>query len=337
MMARVFEIHDAALDHVPLLIGLMGPSGSGKTFSALRLAEGIQKVSGGDICVIDTETKRAKHYADRFKFRHIDFGSPFGSADYLAAMRMAARSGCRTIIVDSMSHEHEGPGGLLDAQDQEVRRLAGDDYGTWKAEKYNMQAWIKPKHERRKLLYGLTHLNEDAGGDTVNLILCFRAKETSKPKRDERGKIKIEPMGFMPIAGDEFVFEMTMNCLLQPGCRGVPSWQSDYPGERSMMKLPAQFEDIMRDNCALDQNIGERLAMWARGGATKPVTQAPTMQPTIDLLAAGQIEAERGLDAYRAFWKGLTADDRQSLAQLHEEWKKVAQASDERFLAESAE
>ncbi|MBB4201096.1 hypothetical protein CCR94_07735 [Rhodoblastus sphagnicola] len=60
-----------------------------------------------------------------------------------------------------------------------MRRLAGDDYGTFRAEKWNMIAWQKPKAARRKLLYALTHLNEAAGGAVVNLILCFRCKETS--------------------------------------------------------------------------------------------------------------------------------------------------------------
>ena len=46
---RTFEDRPATRDKVPLLVGLMGPSGSGKTFSALRLATGIQTVSGGDI------------------------------------------------------------------------------------------------------------------------------------------------------------------------------------------------------------------------------------------------------------------------------------------------
>ena len=59
--ARIFTDAPATREHVPLLIGLMGPSGVGKTYSALRLATGIQTVTGGDIFVIDTETNRAKH------------------------------------------------------------------------------------------------------------------------------------------------------------------------------------------------------------------------------------------------------------------------------------
>ena len=66
--ARTFTDKEAKRMHVPLLIGLVGSSGSGKTFSALRIATGIQKVTGGDIYYIDTESRRALHYADAFKF-----------------------------------------------------------------------------------------------------------------------------------------------------------------------------------------------------------------------------------------------------------------------------
>jgi ABC-type lipopolysaccharide export system ATPase subunit len=43
------------LDWRPLIIGLEGPPGAGKTASALLLAEGIRRVRGGDIRVLDTE------------------------------------------------------------------------------------------------------------------------------------------------------------------------------------------------------------------------------------------------------------------------------------------
>ena len=46
---RTFEAKPAIREAVPLLVGLTGASGCGKTFSALRLASGIQSVTGGDI------------------------------------------------------------------------------------------------------------------------------------------------------------------------------------------------------------------------------------------------------------------------------------------------
>src|SRR6516164_9578510 len=75
-MQRVFVAKPAVRESVPLLIGLMGPSSSGKTYSALRLATGIQRVTGGEIYCIDTESRRMLHYADSFKFRHIQFDAP---------------------------------------------------------------------------------------------------------------------------------------------------------------------------------------------------------------------------------------------------------------------
>lgn len=254
---RTFATKDAARESVPVLVGLMGPSGGGKTVSALRLATGMQQVSGGDIYGIDTEARRMLHHADAFKFKHLQFDPPFGSLDYKAAIQHCIKAGAKTIVVDSMSHEHEGPGGMIDFQERELDRMAGDDYG--KRERMKMLAWQKPKAARRQLINFLLQQN-------VNFIFCFRAKNTVKPVK-VNGKIEIVPQGFMPIAGEEFVFEMTVNLLLMPGARGVPTWQTENVGERMMIKPARQFDHIFRDQKPLDENIGRSLAEWARGGA----------------------------------------------------------------------
>ena len=109
-----FHFKTATREQTPLLIGLVGPSGSGKTFSALRLATGIQRAVGGDIAMIDTEARRSLHYADKFRFKHLEFTPPHGPDRYLEALQAAVSMGAKTIIVDSMSHEHEGAGEQLD-------------------------------------------------------------------------------------------------------------------------------------------------------------------------------------------------------------------------------
>lgn len=253
---RRFVANNAVRERVPLLIGLMGPSGGGKTFSALRLATGIQRVTGGEIYVIDTEAKRALHYADRFKFKHVPFTEPFGSRDYLEAMRFCVSQGAKTIVVDSMSHEHEGPGGMLDLHEQVLTRMAGNDYQ--KRERMKMLAWAEPKAARRELINGILRLE-------ANFIFCFRAKNTSKPVKNAEGKTEVVPLGFMPIAGEEFVFEQTLNALLLPGAGGVPSWSSQNVGESTMIKLPEQFAALRGRNRPLDENLGAHLARWASG------------------------------------------------------------------------
>jgi hypothetical protein len=256
---RKFTAAPARRERVPLLIGLTGPSGGGKTFSALRLATGIQQVSGGDIYFIDTESRRALHYADKFKFKHVPFDAPFGSLDYLAALQFCVKSGAGVVIVDSMSHEHEGPGGMVDLHDKILDRMAGDDFR--KRNAMTMLAWSEPKQKRRALINGILQLN-------ANFIFCFRAKNTSKPVKKD-GKTEVEKMGFMPIAGEEFVFEQTLNALLLPGAGGVPTWFSDEIGERTMIKLPEQFAGLRNRNKALDETVGKHLAQWAAGETPK--------------------------------------------------------------------
>lgn len=279
-MTRTFEDKPAVREQVPLLVGLMGPSGGGKTFSALRLATGIQRVSGGEIFFIDTEARRALHYAKEFNFRHVPFVAPFGPLDYLAAIQHCVKQNAGVVIIDSCSHEHEGPGGVLEMHDAEVKRRAGNDFK--KAEKVKMVAWAKPKAERRRLINSLLQMN-------TNFIFCFRAKEKL---RIVKGKDP-EPRGFMPITDHEWVYEMTTCCLLPPSSQGTPQWRTEYPdGEGLMMKLPGQFQNIMmpRGNVAqLDESIGEQMAQWAAGGdapSADDVIRSIENAETIDQLAA---------------------------------------------------
>lgn len=305
--SRTFVDSDAVRSKVPLLIGIMGCSGSGKTFSALRLASGIQQVSGGDIFFIDTEARRALHYSDQFKFRHIDFKAPFGSLDYLAALQHCVAKGAGVIVIDSMSHEHTGPGGYLLTQDAEVDRMAGGD--TAKRERVKMAGWIKPSGLRQQMINGILQLN-------CNFIFCFRAKEKTKP---QPGKQPIE-LGFMPIAGEEMLFEQTVNCLLLPKSNGVPTWRSDQVGERMMMKLPRQFEHIFPDGKALDEDTGRAMAEWAKGDATSA--------PVKDHFEDARIIATRGTDAFRAHWKGITRDVRAALTPRIKELQGIAESAD---------
>lgn len=294
---RTFEAKPAVRESVPLLVGLMGCSGSGKTFSALRLATGIQSVVGGDIFGIDTEARRMLHYADQFKFKHIEFNAPFGSLDYLAAIEHCIKQGAKVIVIDSMTHEHSGPGGYLLTQDAEVERMAGNDYA--KRDRVKMAAWIKPSGLRQRMISGILQMN-------ANFIFCFRAKEKTKPVKGGG----IQELGFMPIAGEELLFEQTVNCLLPPKSGGVPQWRSDQIGERMMMKLPNQFEKIFAENKPLDESTGAALATWARGESTTPARSAaartaapPVDQPQQDGAAEVPTAAE-----YHEQWRGYIRD-----------------------------
>jgi AAA domain len=297
--ARQFEITPAVRRTVGLLIGLVGPSSSGKTYSALRVATGIQRVCGGDIDVIDTENGRALYYADKFKFNHLRFAAPFSPDDYLEAIRFCARRGSKTILIDSMSHEHEGPGGVLEWHKAETERLAA----RWKTspEKAQMAAWGPPKTARRRLINELLQLN-------VNLIMTFRAKEKIKmvPGKDP------VPLGWQPICGDEFMYEMVLQALLLPGSEGRPTWTPEMPAERAMVKLPTQFREMFTvQGAQLDEAVGEKLAQWAAGGVKG--------NAEVDALVADYVKCENAeqlaaLEKRReALWKKIQGADKQRL------------------------
>jgi hypothetical protein len=258
-----FTFRPAARENVPLLIGLSGGTGSGKTYTAMRLAKGI----AGDqpFAVIDTEASRAKHYADVFRFDHGDLTPPFTPGRYADAIAAADQAKYPVIVVDSMSHEWAGEGGILDAQEAELRHMAGDDWK--KREACKMAAWIKPKLAHKQMVQRLLQLR-------AHVILCFRAEPKIEMVRGTDGKMEIREKqsltglhGWIPICEKNLPYELTASFLLMP----------DRPGVPQPIKLQQQHRDLFPLDQPITEASGERLAAWAKGGApvTPPLVEAP--------------------------------------------------------------
>ncbi len=186
--ANEFQFHKAIRQQIRLLIGLSGGTGSGKTFSAMRIAKGL--AGEKRFCVIDTENGRASLYAPpddqpavnhpgTFDFDVIELHAPFTPDRYLQAIEAAERAGFPVIVVDSASHEWAGDGGILDMQEDELYRMAKDDYG--KREACKMASWVKPKMSHKAMVTRLLQLK-------AHVILCFRAEPKVEMSKDDRGK-----------------------------------------------------------------------------------------------------------------------------------------------------
>lgn len=247
-----FQFRRAVREGVPLLIGLAGGTGSGKTYSAMLLARGLS----GDkpFAVIDTEAGRAKHYADQFSFDHGDLGPPFRPAHYMDAIAAADKAGYPVIVVDSMSHEYNGDGGILDWHEEELTRMApGED---WKRrEAMTFAAWVKPKAEHKRLVSKLLQIR-------AHLILCFRAEEKIEiVKRD--GKTEVIPKthgagfkGWIPVTEKNLPYELTTSLLLT----------ADAPGIPKPIKLQEQHRAFFPLDKPISEQAGKSLAEWSRGG-----------------------------------------------------------------------
>lgn len=260
-----FEAQPATMENVPLLIGLEGPPGGGKTFSALRLATGIQRHRGGNIHVIDTEGGRSRKYADRFKFHVVEMKPPFRSKRFKAAIEAQLKHNPACIIVDNLSDEHDGIGGLLDFQKEELNRLTGGDMS--KAGAVNQAAWIEPKNQRNEFANSLSQM-ANANGIKPVIIFNFRAREKTDIKTSPNGRTKIEKIGFVPIAPNDILHQLDLVCLLPPRADGVPRWRSDKIEEGLITKLPEflrPFLDVDNPK-ALDERMGEAFSKWAMGG-----------------------------------------------------------------------
>lgn len=266
-----FQFKRAVREQVGLLIGLAGASGSGKTYSAMRLAKGI--AGSRRFCVIDTEAGRAKHYADQFDFDHGDLAPPFRPERYAEAIAAADRENYPVIVVDSMSHVWAGDGGVLDWHEDELERMAGDD---WKRrEAVKMAAWIKPKMAHKAMVQKLLQIR-------AHLILCFRAEEKIEMVRGEDGKMKIVPKvtptglsGWVPICEKNLPYELTCSLLLT----------ADEPGFPKPIKLQEQHRAMFPLDQPINEDSGKRVAAWAAGCAPSQSTPKPAID-TARLVAA---------------------------------------------------
>ena len=257
-----FSFRPAKRENVPLLIGVAGGTGSGKTMSALRLARGL----AGDkpFALIDTESGRAKHYADLFQpWHHGDLAPPFRPEHYGEAIKAADKQGYPVIVVDSASHEYAGEGGLLDWHEEELTRRAGDDYK--RREAMTFAAWVKPKMSHKAFVNQLLQLR-------AHLILCLRAEEKIEIVKQD-GKTVVRPKqtltgldGWVPICEKNLPYELTISLLMTAAEPGVPK----------PIKLQAQHRPYIALNEPITEETGERLSRWAAGGGSSASPGADT-------------------------------------------------------------
>jgi len=249
-----FQFRAAVRESVGLLIGLAGGTGSGKTFSAMRLASGI--AGNKPFAVIDTEAGRAKHYADQFKFDHGDLKEPFSPDAYAEAIKAADEAGYPVIVVDSMSHEWAGDGGVLDMAEAQLNRMAGDDWK--KREACRMASWITPKLAHKHMVQKLLQVR-------AHLILCFCAEQKIEMVKGADGKMQIVPKqsltgldGWISVTEKNLPFELTVSFLML----------AQHPGVPLPIKLQSQHKPIFPSGALIDEESGRRVAAWAAGGSS---------------------------------------------------------------------
>jgi hypothetical protein len=244
---------------LPVIAGLAGPSKSGKTFSGLRLATGL--AGGGQIAFINAEGARGHLYSNLFQYVAVDLTAPYRPERYTEALKAAIAIEPAVIFIDSMSHMHDGPGGLLEYKEDEVDRLAGANASQKDRDKRNAQAWIKPKAAENEFLYTLLSA-------VCHVVLAFRAKE----KLEWRTGGAPKELGWQPIASDRVTFETLFTLMLPPHSNGVPDLKL------SDMRTP--FDTLIPPNKQLSEDTGRALAEWAKGSEAPALPREADAHPS---------------------------------------------------------
>ncbi len=245
------EFKRATRQGVKPLIDLYSESGCGKTYSALLLARGIVGPAG-KIAMGDSESGRGSLYADVLPggYEVLEMNAPFTPASYVAVIEAAEKGGFDVLILDSMSHEWEGIGGVLD--------MAGDN--EQRSGKPGLHNWKVPKLEHNKLVLKLLQTR-------LAIICCIRAKFKSRQVKNERGKTEIVKDEVpSPIQSEEFIFEATAHALILPN-HTIRLTKCSHPDLRSC------FPDDEKEPLAIKH--GEAIARWAQGGTGSAKPREP--------------------------------------------------------------
>lgn len=182
------ELRKATKQRSKLRLGIAGPSGSGKTYSALLLASGMTKWD--KIALIDTENGSGELYSDLGEYNVITLSAPFTPERYIQAIRACENAGMEVIIIDSVTHEWDGEGGLLDVHS----KMMGNSFTNW--------AKITPRHNA--FIQAIT-------SSSCHVITTVRKKQDYDMTQGSDGKTKVTKVGLKEVQREGWEYELTVN------------------------------------------------------------------------------------------------------------------------------
>lgn len=218
----------------------IAPSGGGKSYGALRVAQGLRnslaKDTGNDerIAYIGTEGSRDKYYADEFDYDLLQLKAPFTPESYIDAVDEAIDNGYKVIVIDQISAEWAGKGGLLEVHS----KMSGNSYTNWSK--------ITPRHEK--------FMDKILDSDAF-IVATVRGKD-KYVLEDQDGKQIPRKVGIGYSQRDDLEFLFTVAVTIE----------QDTHYFTSVKDNTHLFENR---NDILSEKDGELIYKWATGGDVK--------------------------------------------------------------------
>ncbi|WP_320112285.1 AAA family ATPase [Draconibacterium orientale] len=224
------ELRQAKRKNAKMKLALQGSAGSGKTYSALLLASGIaawEKVS-----LIDTEHGSGELYAHLGDYNVLQLDKPFTPERYIKAIEICEDAGMDVIIIDSISHEWDGAGGILSIHSNMTGQ---NSFANWNK--------VTPRHNAfvQKILESQCHI-----------IGTIRTK-TDYTLNERNGKVVPEKVGLKGITRDGMDYEFTIQFEIDVNHNAVAT--KDRTGIFS-----ARVEEV------ITAEHGKQLLQWCNEG-----------------------------------------------------------------------
>jgi hypothetical protein len=238
------QLKKAERKKAKIRLGLSGASGFGKTYTSLLIAKGLV----GDwekIAMIDTEHGSGELYADLGDYNVITLNPPYSPERYIEAIKACEQAGMECIIIDSITHEWDGPGGCLEILDK-----LGGKYQDW--------AKITPRHNAfiNAILTSKSHV-----------ITTVRRKQDYEMTKDNNGKIKVEKAGTKEITREGFEYELTVNL--------------EIANDRHMVRASKDRTGLFMDKPEFIPTVetGELIRKWCESGKEPEIPQKAELTP----------------------------------------------------------
>lgn len=287
------DIQRAVREETKILLSISGLTGSGKTCSSLKVARGMVGPDGL-IGFLDTDNKRSRHFADRNQFDVIDMTAPYSPLRHIEQISKFEAAGYKLAIIDTMSHEWMGPGGICDMAEKNEARMGRAGLAPWK----------RPKSDHAKLMYHIL-------SSPMSFIFCCRVKNKSIQRKKPDGKSEIVRTGLLPVQEGDFMSEMTVSILLDE--------KTNLP---TLTKCPEDLVDAIPLDERLSIATGEALMKWAAKGV-------PVDTEFEELARAGREVANGGASKLEKWFLALPNKRRAKIKTLLEdELKSIAECAD---------
>lgn len=246
-MSTTVTLRKAMRSKTKMRVALAGPSGSGKTYSALLLASGMTDWS--KIALIDTENGSGDLYAHLGSYNVITLDAPFTPERYIQAIDACEKAGMEVIVIDSISHEWEGKGGILDIHGS----MTGNSYTNWSK--------VTPRHNAfiQKIL-----------GSPAHVIATMRSKQDYILVENNKGKMEPQKVGLKAVTREGVDYEFTL--VFDIDIRHMATSSKDRTG---LFMTP---EDTLVNAEKITADTGKRILDWTMTGEepeTKPVDNMP--------------------------------------------------------------